>query len=96
LPANELGKGPVAYVITRLQIETGGRLQLRFNSLQGLSLCHDGQAHRIAGPVMLDVKPGPYNFVLRINRKERGDCGLRVELAVPSGSATEAIPVTIP
>lgn len=92
--SGDVERGELVY--RREELKTGGRLQLHFNSLHGLSLWSDGNVHDFTNPMLLDLRPGPYSFVFRIDRQKRGDRGLRIEVTVPRGSPAEVVPVAGP
>ncbi len=85
LPAADLGEGDVVYVRGFVSMLVAGAVKLDINNAQGLRLWVDDQ------PVVdlaasLELRKGRRVFTFAVDRKARGNVGLRVLLTAPEGS----------
>ncbi|MCS7166229.1 MAG: HEAT repeat domain-containing protein [Gemmatales bacterium] len=92
LPLSDLGSAPLSLVQTRLDVGTPGQLMLVLNSTKGLTLWLDGQEIPLAEQTRITVSPGLHTLTFRIDKRQRGDLGLRVILEnVPDSPARAQI-----
>jgi hypothetical protein len=96
LPLGELprfimgeSKRPVAFVRTRLDVSTGGKVKLHLKSAKGLTLWVDQEPVEVGKDIVLDLKTGVHTLTIAIDlNKRRG--GLSCELRDVSGSKARA------
>lgn len=90
LPAADLGSGPVAFVQTRFEVGTPGKVLLRLNSALGLTLWIDGESMPLAEQTEVDLRRGMRVLTFRVDRSRRQDRGLRLLLDEAPGSVARA------
>jgi hypothetical protein len=95
LPLGELrivggpnGKGKWSYVRSEIEVTTGGKVQLRFNSPAGLSVWIDGKPVKAEAELVAELATGRHTIAIRIDREARTD-DLRMELGDVGGSAAQ-------
>lgn len=93
LPLDELGDGPVAFVLSKIEVGTPGRLQLALNSPEGLQLWVDGKRFSVSDRTTIDVGRGVRQLLFRVALEQREGEGLRVLLEELPDSPARARPV---
>lgn len=91
LPAAEMPTGDYAYAQGYLDTRVAGPVRLRFNDIAGLQVWVDGErVDNFGDPI--EMVSGVRNLLIGIDREERGDLGLRVEIEVPTESTARVVP----
>ena len=90
LPMSDLGPASEVLVQTKLDVGTGGQLKLVLNSATGLTLWLDDREVPVAPETLISVSPGMHTLTFLINKRLRGDEGLRVLLENVPGSPARA------
>ena len=90
LPAHELNIAAKVYAQGAINVQVAGQIKL-LGDMKGLRLWVDGK--EVSDPAAsLDLAKGRHTLTFEIDCAKRGDKGLRVELAAPSGSSAKFQP----
>ncbi len=99
LPLDELnrleiwnGTEPLYLVRSKLDVTTGGKISLKFNNIQGLTLWVNGTPTEVKAETILDLPSGITNLTFGIEPNKRKD-NLRIEVEDVAGSPGRAQPV---
>jgi putative heme-binding domain-containing protein len=90
LPLADMGRGPVAYVQSRIDVGTPGKVRLHINSPAGLNLWVDSSPVPVTAETLIDVEQGVRILTFRIDCRKRQAEGLRVRLEDAPGSPGRA------
>jgi putative heme-binding domain-containing protein len=82
-------KDSVSVLRTYLDVSTGGKLSLKLDNADGVSVAVDGAATEAKGEIALDLKPGLHVILFVVDRAKRNDT-LRLELGEVAGSGARA------
>jgi hypothetical protein len=93
LPLDEIATatagGPVLYLQAQANVTEPGRVDVRLNSTEGISLWIDGQECDLAAGSLGELARGEHQLVFRVDTLHRLAAELRVELRRPENSAAE-------
>jgi putative heme-binding domain-containing protein len=92
LPLDEIAAatgGPVLYLQAQANVTEPGRVDVRLNSTEGVSLWIDGQECDLAAGSLGELARGEHQLVFRVDTLHRAPAELRVELRRPENSAAE-------
>jgi putative heme-binding domain-containing protein len=92
LPLEELG-APRAAVRGDVDVTTPGRIRLRLNSAQGVTVLLDGQPQPARETLEWELGAGVHSVVLVVDVPERAGLGLRCEIDEAPGSPGRVHPV---
>ncbi len=88
LPSADLrGEGALTLVRGEVDVTTAGKVRLSINSTKGLRLWVDGRPVAARVDVVVELASGRRALTFAIDRRQRGDNGLRVELTDAPGSS---------
>ncbi len=73
----------------RVEVTTGGRMELRFNDTQAMECWLDGKPTPVANPLVVDWKPGTHTVTLAVSRDKRTK-PVRLQLKDVAGSKAQA------
>lgn len=80
---------PTTFARFELDVTTGGKLQLAWNSIAGIQLWVDGKPQPLTEALTLDLAAGRHQFTVAIDRVSHPD-PIRVELKDVAGSAAQS------
>jgi hypothetical protein len=76
-----------------VNVTAAGKVRLVFNDAKGISLWVDDKPIPISTETALELPIGAHTLTFRVDATQRGDEGLRVEVADAPGSNAHAQPV---
>jgi putative heme-binding domain-containing protein len=84
---------PLAYARGEINVTAAGTVRLVLNSPKGISIWVDGKPAKAEQEITLDLPTGTHALLFRIDLSDRGNEGLRVEVADAPGSSGHAQPM---
>jgi putative heme-binding domain-containing protein len=95
LPADSIAATgqPVGYVRGEVNVTAAGKFRLVLNDDKAVSLWVDDKPQSLSDDTMLELPLGVHSLTFRVDFSQRGNQGLRVEIADAPGSTGHAQPV---
>jgi putative heme-binding domain-containing protein len=87
LPSSDLPEATTVLAQSYMTVQVAGQVLVKLNGTHGLRLWMDGtEIRNLAEVVPVELTPGRRTVTVAIDRSQRGDTGLRIELVPIAGS----------